>query len=95
MVIKRASYVGEPGFPKCCDAQIRTKIIYKWILTTPLILITMVGMMVDLVGKMKESFEKTPVNLKEYSGAAIPNGPESLDDDNIGLKFQFKMLRRW
>ena len=29
--------------------------MYKWILTTPLIIMTMVGMMVDSVRKMEES----------------------------------------
>ena len=53
-----------PGFPKGCEAQIGTRIICKWILTTPLLLMTMVGMKVDLVRKTKECFERAPGNLK-------------------------------
>ena len=45
------------GFPKDFDAQIETKMMCKWILTTPLILMTMVMIMVDLVRKMQESFD--------------------------------------
>ena len=40
--------------------------MYKWILTTPLILMTMVRMMVASIRKM-ESFEKAPTNLEKYS----------------------------
>ena len=83
------------GFPKSCDAQIGTRIRNRWILTTPLILMTMVDMMVDLVRKMGESFQKALANLKKYLGVRIPNAPRSLDNDCVRLKFQFKMLRKW
>ena len=81
-----------PGFPKGCDAQIGTRIMYKQLFTTPLNIMTIVGMMVNLVRKWCESFEKAPANLKKYSGPKIRNAPVSLNGNNVGLKFQFKML---
>ena len=84
-----------PGFPKGCEAQIGTRIICKWILTTPLVLMTMVGMRVDLVWKMEESFKRAPVNLEMYLKAKIPNASKSLEGGHVGLKFQSKMLRMW
>ena len=47
-----------PGFLKGCNVQIGTRIMYEWILTTAFVLMTMVEIMVDLVRKMEESFEK-------------------------------------
>ena len=82
-----------PGFPIGCEAEIGTMIIYKWSLTIPLVLMTMVDMTVER--KMEESFERTSANLEMYSGAKIPNAPESLEGGNVGLKFQSKMLRMW
>jgi hypothetical protein len=54
-----------PGFPKGCEAQIGTRIMCKWIVTIPLILMTMVGMRVDSVRKMEECFERAPANLEK------------------------------
>ena len=84
-----------PRFPKGCDVQIETRIMCKWSLIIPLILMIMVGMRVDLVRKMKDSFEKVPANLKEYLWPRIPNSPKTLEGINVGLKFQFEMLRKW
>ena len=83
-----------PRFPKGCEAQIGIRIVCKWILTTPLIIMTMVEMMVDSVMKMKEALERALANLEKYLGAKILYAHLSLDDGNVGLKFQFKMLRR-
>ena len=80
-----------PKFLKCGDAQIGSRIMYKWILTTLLTIM----IMVDLVRKMKESFVRALTNLEKYSGVRIPNAPESLEGGHVGLKFQFKMLGRW
>ena len=84
-----------PGFPKDFEAPIGTKVMYKWILTTSLIVMTKLGMMVDLVRKWEESFKKAPTNLEMYSRAKILNAPENLEGGNVGLKFQSKMLRMW
>ena len=82
-------------FPKDCEAQIGTMIMFKWSLAIPLVLMTMVGMRVDLVRRMEESFERAPAHLEMYSRARIPKAPESLEGGNVGLKFQFKMLGMW
>ena len=50
--------------------------------------------MVDSVMKMKEALERALANLEKYLGAKILYAHLSLDDGNVGLKFQFKMLRR-
>ena len=84
-----------PGFPKGCEAQIGIRIIWKWNLTISLISMVMVGMRVDSVRKMEVSFERAPANLKNYLGPRIPNAPKTLEGINVGLKFQFEMLRRW
>ena len=84
-----------PGFRKGCEAQIGRKIMCKWILTTQLIIMSMVGMMVNSVKKWEESFERAPANLEMYWGPKIPNAPEILDGINVGLEFQSKMLRMW
>ena len=47
------SYDGKPVDLDNCDAQIGTKIMSKWILTTPLILMTMMELMVNSVGKWR------------------------------------------
>ena len=67
----------------------------KWNLTIPLVLMTMVGMRVDLVRKMEECFEKAPANLKKHLGPRIPKAPKTLEGINVGLKFQFEMLGRY
>ena len=95
MLSKMRVMMVSPGFPKGCEAQIGTRIIYKWILTTPLVLMTMVDMRVDSVWKMEESFGRAPAILEIYLRAKIPNAPESLDGGNVGLKFQSKLLRMW
>ena len=80
-----------PGFPIGCEAEIGTMIIYKWSLTIPLVLMTMVDMTVER--KMEESFERTSANLEMYSGAKILKATETLDGINVGLELQSKMLR--
>ena len=45
--------------------------------------------------KMEESFERAPANLEMYLGPKIPNASKTLEGIHVGLKFQFKMLRRW
>jgi len=67
----------------------------KWNLTIPLVLMTMVGMMVDSVRKMVESFERAPAHLKKHLGPRIPNAPKTLEGIYVGLKFQFEMLGRY
>jgi hypothetical protein len=42
--------------------------------------------------KMGESIEKTPANLKESFWARVPNEPMSLENCDVGLTFQLKML---
>ena len=83
------------GFPIGCDAQIGIRIMCKWILTTTLIIITMMGTMVDSVRKWGESFETATANLKKYSGARILNVLKNLEGCHVRLKFQFKMLGSW
>lgn len=41
---------------------------------------------------MEESFEMAPTNLKENSKATIPNAPERLENYDVELKFQLKIL---
>ena len=84
-----------PEFRKGCDAQIGIRIRYKWVLTILLVPMPMVGMRVDSVRSMKESFERAPANLKKFLGPRIPNAPKTLEGISVGLKFQFEMLRRW
>ena len=66
--------------------------MYKWIVTTPLIIMLMMEIMVNSVRKWGESFERAPANLEMYLGAKIPDAPKTLDGINVGLKFQFKCL---
>ena len=51
--------------------------------------------MVDSEKKWEESFETALENLEKYSEPRILNALEILDGNNVGLKFQFKMLRNW
>jgi hypothetical protein len=41
---------------------------------------------------MGEFIEKTPANLKESLGARLPNALLSLENCDVGFKFQLKML---
>ena len=68
--------------------------MYKWIMTTPFMIMSMLEMMVDALKKRKEAYERASANLKKYTGARIPYVPVSLDAGNVKLKFQFKMLRQ-
>jgi hypothetical protein len=43
-----------------CDAQIGTRIMSKWIVTTPLFLMIMVGNMVDLVREWRSPLKGLP-----------------------------------
>ena len=45
--------------------------------------------------EMVESFERVPAHLKKHLRRRIPNAPKTLEGINVGLKFQFEMLRRW
>ena len=58
--------------------------MYKWILTLPLIIIRMVGMMVDLVRKWEEPFTRALANLENNSGLEIPNAHKSLEHGDVG-----------
>ena len=69
--------------------------MYKWILTTTLIIMTRVRMMVNSVRKWGKSFEWAPTNLEKSSGAKISNVPESLEGGDVGLNFQSNILERW
>lgn len=63
--------------------------IQEVLFITPLILMTMVAMIVDLVKKW--SILKGFANLKENSGLRLPKASKSLESDNVGLKFHFTM----
>ena len=67
----------------------------KWILTAPLLLMTMVGMKVDSMRKMEECFERAPANLKQYLAPRMPKALKTFEGINAGLKFQFEMLGNW
>ena len=95
MAIKTTGYDGGLGVFRTLRCSNRNKNHIQMDFHNPLILISMVGMRVDSVKKMKGSFEKAPANLKKSLGPRIPNAPKTLDGINVGLKFQFKMLRRW
>ena len=41
---------------------------------------------------MEESLERAPANLKENLGPKLLDAPKNLESDDIGLKFQLKML---
>jgi hypothetical protein len=57
-----------PKILKGCEAQIGTRIMSKWILTTPLFLMTMVGNMVDLVKKWGKPLKRVPQTSKRVWG---------------------------
>ena len=84
MAIKNACYDDKIGIMKGCDVQIGTRIICKWSLI-PLILMTLLEIMVDSVRKWEESFERDAVNVEKYSGARIPDAPESLEGNDVGM----------
>src|ERR1700737_2322990 len=65
-----------PGFPKGCEAQIGTRIICKWILTTPLLLMTMVGMKVDLVKKRRSALKGLPETSNSIWGLEYQMHPK-------------------
>ena len=81
-----------PGLLKGCEAQNGTRIISKGILTLPLILMRMVGMMVDLVREWRSALIGLLQTSKRIWGARLPNAPMSLESGDVGLKFQLKML---
>jgi hypothetical protein len=74
-----------PRLLKGCYAQIGTMIMWKWILTVPLFLMTMVGNMVDLVKKWGSPLKELPGNLKESFGGRLPNAPMTLENCDVGL----------
>jgi hypothetical protein len=39
--------------------------------------------------EMWQTIERTLANLKETLGARLPNAPMSLENDDVGLTFQF------
>jgi hypothetical protein len=80
------------GLLKIGDAQNRRNIMSKWILTPPLILMTMVGMIMDSVRTWKCPLIGFLHTLKRNSGARLSNAPESLENGDVGVRFQLKML---
>jgi hypothetical protein len=77
---------------KGCDVRIGTKIMAKWILTIPSMLMAMVGMMVNLVRKWRSRLKIHPKNLKENSGARLLDALKGLESDNALPNFQFNLL---
>lgn len=69
---------GESGLLKGCDTQINTMILSKWILSTPLILITMMDMMVYSVKKWKTALKK-PRKFQRKLWIRLPNELENLE----------------
>jgi len=57
-----------PRFLKDCDAQIGTRIMSKWILTVPLFLMTMVGIMVNLDKKWGSPLNGLRKPQREFGG---------------------------
>ena len=53
---------------------------------------TMVRMMVDSVRKWMSPLKKLLHTLKKIRGARLLNASNSLECDDVGLKFQLKML---
>lgn len=42
--------------------------------------------------EIKKSFERDPTNLKENLGAKLLNAPKNLENFDVGMQFQLKML---
>ena len=59
-------------------------------LTPPLIIMTMVGMLMDWVKNM--SLLIGTHKPQRDSGAKLPKAPKNLESGDVGLKFQLKMF---
>jgi hypothetical protein len=82
-----------PRLLKGCDALIGTNIMCKWISTAPLLLMTMVGNIVDLVKKWGRPLKGLPQTSKRVLGARLPIASISLESCDVGLTFQLKILK--